>query len=134
MMTFTTLNATNNSVLYSQKAMPSKDITSNNENDFAMYRRSFIDTYKTDTDTTLSDQLQKRWYGGTKNRDASRIIDQNRIHHIGNGSLNSNKQAFAFNNKNDKNSEREALVRVRHIGSAAPPKKIHNYPNAPVFY
>jgi hypothetical protein len=132
MMTYTTLTESNNAVLYAPKAMPMKDITSTNESQFSMDRRQYMKTIQTITNFNIN--LPKKWYGGTANRDASHIIQNQRIQNTGKGSLNSSGNAFSFTTKNDPNTIRDALIRVRHIGSAAPAKKIHKYTNPPIFY
>jgi hypothetical protein len=41
---------------------------------------------------------------------------------------------MSFNTVKDDNVVRQALVRVRNIGSGVPAKKIHKYGNMPIFY
>lgn len=131
---YSTKTAINNGILSTIKPSPMKDITSDGNNSFSMNRQQFIKTNNTLTATTPSVLLQKKWYGGANNKDASSIIDSKRITEIGNGSLNASRKDFAFKTTSDINVSREALKRVRCGGCVVPAKKIHKYENAPVFY
>jgi len=147
----------NNGILTAKNAMPFKDITSDGNASFELGRRLFKKTAVPPVNAStikigkmviqrralgLSDHqavisgpaapLQKRWIGG--NHDASQIIKNRRVNAIGRNELNPNGTRVAFKNVSDKNTVRDALVRVRHAGSAAPAKKFHKYANAPAFY
>ena len=52
-------------ILESYRSMPIKDLTSSNENNFAMDRNEYTKTSKI---TTIP---AKKWYGNSGNRDAS---------------------------------------------------------------
>jgi hypothetical protein len=75
---------------------------------------------------------QKKWMNA--NRDASSIIDKQRINSVGTGSLNPNGGPLSFTTHKQINTVREAIKRVRCGGSVAPAKKGHNYRGAPIFY
>lgn len=107
----------NNAVLHTIKAMPRKDSTSDGTGYFSNARHEYCETVS--TPNTVQEKLQKKWYG---NRDASQIISNRRVHEIGVGSLNANKNPMAFMNKNDTNSRVDALARVRGGGYVVPPK------------
>jgi hypothetical protein len=130
---YSTKTAINNGILSTIKPSPMKDITSDGNNSFSMTRQQFIKTNNTETASTPTIILQKKWYGAN-NKDASTITDSRRISEIGNGSLNASKKEFAFKTTSDVNVSREALKRVRCGGCVVPAKKIHKYDNAPVFY
>jgi len=151
------LREINNGILKSKNAMPSKDITSDNNATFSLGRKLFqktaVPTTTTKTITIgkmviqrrelgLGDHqsviagpattLQKRWIGG--NRDSSGVTKRRGLNAIGKQELNPAGTAVAFKNVVDNNTQRQARRRVRHAGAAAPPQKTHKYKNAPVFY
>ena len=157
METYSTLTELNNGILNAQNAMPLKDLTSDNESTFAINRKLFNAAYVAPADYSnikignmviqrralgLSEKqvviqggnsvYQKKWIGG--NRDASQVTTNRRVKSTGAITSNVNKLPTAFKNVKDTNTAREHLQRVRSGGSIAPPKKTHNYPNAPVFY
>ena len=131
----------NNGKLKGMHVMPQKDLTSDNTSTFAMGRNEYIRTLGVDTTLingnardTLQKQVQKKWYGNSSIRDSTRVIHTKVRNEIGNGSLNASKNDMSFTETKDINTNRDALRRVRNIGSCVPPIKTHNYPNAPVFY
>jgi len=146
------LTELNNAALTGKKAMPMKDITSNNDAGFASDRKEFAKTnillpgnplktpnfgpsgtnriLPTVFDGTHT-PIQKKWIGG--NRDASQIVTNRRVN-ANATSLNLGGQYMAFVTKNDPNTVRDARHRVRSGGAIAPAKKTHNYSGAPVFY
>jgi hypothetical protein len=144
-----------NGILQSKNAMPQKDITSDGASTYSLGRKLFQKTAVQTTNTVtigqmviqrkalgLGDQqsvmggkatsLQKRWIGG--NRDSSNVTKIRGIRAIGKTELNPAGTPVAFKNVVDRNTQRQALRRVRHVGSAAPAQKTHKYKNAPVFY
>jgi len=96
----------NNGILSSVRAMPRKDLNSDNESSFAIPRRAY-------TSTTSDEKKVKKWFG---NRDASQVTAKNRVNEIGVGSLNAANTPMAFKNTLDLNTRRQALRRVRHNG------------------
>jgi hypothetical protein len=124
----------NNGKLKGMHVMPQKDLTSDNTSTFAMGRREYVRTLETTSVSTLKTQVQKKWYGNSSVKDSTRVMHTKVKNEIGNGSLNSSKNDMSFTETKDINTNREALRRVRNIGSCVPPIKTHNYPNAPVFY
>jgi len=124
----------NNGKLKGMHAMPQKDLTSDNTSTFAMGRREYVRTLETTSASTLKTQVQKKWYGNSSVKDSTRVMHTKVKNEIGNGSLNASKNDMSFTETKDINTNREALRRVRNIGSCVPPIKTHNYPNAPVFY
>jgi len=135
------LKEINNGSLNATKAMPQKGLSSDNDSSFAMGRRQYIRSVGVDTTlvngsvyNTLQNQVQKKWYGNSSVRDSTKVMEKKVRNEIGNGSLNASKGLFSFNETKDINTTMDALRRVRNIGSSVPAKKIHNYPNAPIFY
>jgi len=135
------LREMNNGTLSGMKVMPQKDLTSDNTSSFAMSRRQYVQTNGIDTTlvkgsvyNTLQNQVQKKWYGNSSVRDSSKVMVNRVRNEIGNGSLNASKGLMSFTETKDVNTKMDALRRVRNIGSSVPAKKIHNYPNAPIFY
>jgi hypothetical protein len=135
------LKEMNNGTLNGMHVMPQKDITSDNTSSFSMGRRQYVRTLGVDTTlvngnmhNTLQNQVQKKWYGNSSVRDSSKVLYNKVRNEIGNGSLNASKVDMSFTETKDVNTTRQALRRVRNIGSSVPAIKTHNYPNAPVFY
>jgi hypothetical protein len=121
----------NNGILKSVHAMPFKDSTSDGTSTFAMSRRDYIrSSFTTPTFKTNAITSHKKWMG---NRDASSVTAHRRVNQVGKGTINT-VVGMAFKTTHDTNTPRDALRRVRNSGSAVPAKKVHNYPNAPVFY
>jgi hypothetical protein len=128
------LREMNNGILNATKAMPLKDLTSNNDSTFAINRKQYIRVLN---DTVTVQQLQqKKWYGNSSVRDSTKVMQKKVRNEIGNGTLNSSKSNMAFVDTNIRggNIRRNALTRVRNLGSSVPAKKTHNYNNAPIFY
>ncbi len=123
----------NNAVLTGERAMPMKDITSDNSNSFSLNRMAFSRRGHVDQGSAP----EKKWIGG--NRDASQVISNRRIKGIANGSLNAPplygvSQKMSFTTKNDQNTQRNALHRTRSGGARVPAKVTHKYSNPPIFY
>jgi len=132
------LKGLNNGTLSGMKAMPQKDLSSDNSSSFAMGRHEYIRTlgvYTTSSaQDTITQNVQKKWYGNSSTRDSTGIMSKRVNQEIGNGTLNASKDTMSFTSIKDLNTPMDALRRVRNIGSSAPAKKIHNYTNAPIFY
>ena len=110
----------------SMKAMPPKDLTSDGQSTFSMYRRQYSETINA---TPSSNQLlmnKKKWIGGSGNRDASVVAQNNSINQVGNGTLNASRGAISFTTHKEVNTEREALRRVRSGGANVPKKCTKN--------
>lgn len=105
----------NNGIIQSVRAMPRKDITSDNTSSFAISRHSYASSFVW-TKITKDEIKMKKWHGPV-NKDASSVISTNRNNEIGLGSLNSMKLPMAFKNTSDTNTRRQALRRVRHSSS-----------------
>lgn len=99
----------NNGILSSVRAMPRKDLTSDNGSTFALPRHAYMDTIT----PTSDEKMVKKWFG---NRDASQVTAKHRMNEIGVGSLNAAAIPMAFKNTMDTNTRRQALRRVRHNG------------------
>jgi hypothetical protein len=121
----------NNGILSARKSMPMKDVNSDGDSSFAMDRRVYMRAPVSSTSTSTSG---KKWYGGSSVRDSTLVLEKRVKNEVGVGSLNADGNPLSFQTVRDVNVTREALVRVRNIGSCVPAKKIHNYANAPVFY
>ena len=118
----------NNGILSARKAMPMKEMNSDGDSSFAMDRRVYIRTPVT------SSIVAKKWYGGSSVRDSTLVMEKRVKNEVGVGTLNADGNPMSFKTDIDVNVRREALVRVRNIGSCVPAKKIHKYENAPIFY
>lgn len=147
-------NQLNNGILSGNRAMPQKNLTSNNDSNFSNNRHAYIESHfeqtqplvKQDNHTILGQKklsinhvyagqastVQKKWIGG--NRDASNIISKRRINSIGSDSLNASGTPMSFNTVLDNNTERQAYHRVRSGGSTVPAKCTNKYLNAPIFH
>ena len=124
----------NNGILTARKAMPMKNITSDNDSSFAMDRRVYVRTEDSGESKKPLILQQKKWYGASSVRDSSVVIEKRVQNEVGVGSLNRLGESMSFNTVKDDNVVRQALVRVRNIGSCAPAKKTHKYGNMPIFY
>lgn len=124
----------NNGVLSARKAMPLKNITSDGDSTFAMDRRIYMRTEDSGESKKPLILQKKKWYGASSVRDSSIVMEKRVQQEVGVGSLNHLGESMSFNTVKDENVVRQALVRVRNIGSCAPAKKTHKYDNAPVFY
>jgi hypothetical protein len=137
-----TINQLNNGILSSTKAMPLKDITSDNESTFSRDRNVFIKSFQRPNDFSISQTTrsffqrrspaiqhgfiidgpksatQKKWIGGS--RDSSTATSNRRIKSTGKIVLTSGEQSFT--NPSDNNPRIEALARVRGGGYRVPPK------------
>jgi len=153
---FLSINNINNGTLKAPKAMPQKDITSNNENAFSMNRHTFVRQTQITRPTPMIPstnqrkwatgaayhsftsvneivaKTNKKWMGG--NRDSSSITSKRRVNAIGENSLNKSGVAMSFTTIKSGNDVREAKHRVRSGGSIVPPAVTHKYAGAPVFY
>jgi hypothetical protein len=132
-----TIQAINNNQLTAIKAMPIKNLNSDNNSTFSMYRKTYVETYD-NTANPLPNKVPfydqrtrgtgfqttsvatKKWYG---NRDASQVTTNRRNNEVGAGSLNANGQSMSFNSNIEKNTVNDALRRVRGGGAVAPKKK-----------
>jgi hypothetical protein len=149
------INNINNGELNSVRAMPQKDMTSDNESSFEMARSVYVRTFPNNvintpithtnyiwqarrniqqitsvpTGITTNYMNGKKWYG---NRDASQVTTNRRTNQVGVGSLNASNSPMGFTTHSDINTTRDALRRVRAGGSVAPAKKGANRNNAPV--
>lgn len=106
----------NNGILDVMKAMPQKDLTSNNESAFSQTRENY---HRTATSKPVP--ASKKWFGNTSNRDASQIAKNRRLNVVGTG-LNIQERPMAFTNNGDANTTNQALNRVRNQGYTVPPK------------
>jgi hypothetical protein len=109
------LQNTNNGALRGNKAMPQKDITSDNTSSFKMGRQMYIDTLSEPIEPT------KKWMPAV--RDASDIARRRRVAAVGKGSINVSPNLLSFTTYKDVNTTNDALRRVRAGGAVAPPKK-----------
>lgn len=122
----------NNGILSARKAMPMKEMNSDGDSSFAMDRRLYMRTPILSSSPMIISK--KKWYGGSSVRDSSVVMENRVKNEIGVVSLNAGGDPMSFKTVRDVNVTREALIRVRNIGSSVPAKKIHNYANAPIFY
>ena len=122
----------NNGILSARKAMPMKEVNSDGDSSFAMDRRVYMRTHTPISSNT--EVAKKKWYGASSVRDSSLVMEKRVKNEVGVGTLNADGNPMSFKTVKDVNVTREALVRVRNIGSSVPAKKIHNYANAPIFY
>jgi len=119
----------NNGVLSARKGMPMKEVNSDGDSSFAMDRRVYIRT-----PISSETVAKKKWYGGSSVRDSTVVMERRIKNEVGVGTLNADGNPMSFKSGIEVNVTREALVRVRNIGSCVPAKKIHQYENAPIFY
>ena len=110
----------NNGVLSGVKAMPAKDGPADGTASFATNRALYCHTHQPAVNPQL--YLQKKWYGGSTNRDSSDITKSRQYTEVGVASLNAAGGQLSFETKRD-NSRRDALARVR-AGGATVPKKV----------
>jgi len=115
-------NDINNGILYSQRGMPQKDLTSDGAGSFAIGRQAYVETANAANMTTQTQQTAKKWYG---NRDASAVVDKRRNASIGKGSINDANSAIGFTTDVDRNTARQAIVRTRAGGYVVPPKCVN---------
>ena len=125
------LREMNNGILSATKAMPLKDLTSENGSNFAMDRKRYIRTL--DDTVTVQQQVQKKWYGNSSVRDSTKVMEMRVRNHVGNGTLNYSKTDIAFVQTNSFHYTNQARRKVRNLGYGAPPKKTHYYTNTHIF-
>jgi hypothetical protein len=117
------LRIINNGILDSLNAMPIKDKTSDNENNFALNRVQHVRTI-----SSVPVLPEKRWYTNT-NRDSSSVINSKKAHAIGATSMNPNSKPMSFTNNTTDIITNQALNRVRNKGYTVPLKKTQQYLN-----
>jgi hypothetical protein len=148
------LTQLNNSQLGGAKAMPLKNITSDNNAFFEIPRQEYVRSYTPALNqnyranlavplfnrqiqhrqgnhigsNTVPNQnlLIKKW---TANRDASQITRDRRVNTVGNASLNASGGRMSFNSGYDNNRVNEAIIRTRSGGAAVPKKVTGRYLN-----
>ena len=106
----------NNGAMRFTKAMPHKESTSSNNNDFSVSRNEYA--------KTVEATKGKKWFGSSNNRDASQIIANRKKNSVGIGSLNANKEEMSFL-KSDNSNDIDVLnakQRMRSRGYGVPPK------------
>ena len=113
------LTGLNNGILRGDKAMPSKDITSDGNSSFSMSRRSYMRVMPLIVQSNAIQQ-EKKWFG---NRDASQVTANARVSQVGIGTSNTAQSSFSFKSSTETNSERQALNRLRGGGRAVLPMK-----------
>jgi hypothetical protein len=135
----------NNNRLKGKGVMPHKDMPSDNENTFSMIRHEYLRTvppislypnehsiasrslnvqppFSRLRPNTVPEKT-KKWYGNSSNRISSRVTEHKKMLEVGKSSLNLNPQrTLGFTKNNDTNVLDRALIRVRRMGGAAPPK------------
>ena len=109
----------NNGAIAGQKAMPLKDMTSNNESQFQLARHTYSRSLIT-TPLHENQKLQKKWYG---NKDASSVIARKKSNSVGVGSFNADGGIYSMTTYNDTYTQQVARSRARSGGAVAPPKK-----------
>ena len=109
----------NNNRLSAVHATPMKDLTSTNDNTFSLDRHVAASTNNNIDPPFVP---EKKWYGNSYNRMSSHIVNSRRVNAVGKGTMNPNGGEAGFTNNNDMNNISRSLVRVRRMGSAAPPK------------
>lgn len=120
------INDINNGTTNSIKGMPMKDITSDGNSNFAINRSKYFETLET-IPTSISQTKQKKWYGGTKNKDASSITSKNKFNQIGIGSFNAKKELSSYTSQKNIQIDPiqkkcDALRKVRSAGYVTTPK------------
>ena len=122
----------NNGTLLPIHAMPQKNLTSDNENNFAMNRFRYFQTYAPRNATYFKELKEKKWIGG--NRDSSSLVANRKADAISE-TLNANNKPISFTTVLDNNTQRQAIERV-HRGSTGVPAKnrFKNMKTTPVFY
>jgi len=108
--------------------MPQKDITSVNESAFSMQRTSFTKIMSTETKETGNVLQMKKFYGGSRNRDASAVIRSRAIAGT-QSSFTAKNGELSFQGTTDINDTRQALRRTRSGGAAVPPKVTNKQSN-----
>jgi hypothetical protein len=113
------LQNNNNGALSGDKAMPQKDLTSDNDTTFEINRKSYLKTVLKAVPAQISPE--KKWM--PSRRDASDVARRRRVVAVGKGSINSSPSTLSFTTYTDINTTNDALRRVRAGGSVAPAKK-----------
>ena len=123
----------NNGTLTAIHAMPQKNLTSDNENNFAMARFRYFQTYVPRNAAYFKELKEKKWIGG--NRDSSSIVANRKADAIANGTFNAANKPTSFTTVLDNNTQRQAIERV-HSGSSGVPAKnrFKNMKTTPAFY
>lgn len=121
-----TIRDTQNRILSGIKAMPLKNETADGESSFAMGRKYYTETNKTETSLTNKIMLKKKYLGGN-NRDASSVIDKKKFSQIGSGSVNAEGNNISFTPVNDNNLAYRSLARLRGSGHILPVKLSKSY-------
>jgi len=106
--------------------MPLKNETADGESSFAMGRKYYTETNKTETSLTNKIMLKKKYLGGN-NRDASSVIDKKKFSQIGSGSVNAEGNNISFTPVNDNNLAYRSLARLRGSGHILPVKLSKSY-------
>lgn len=117
------LRRINNGILDGLNAMPLKDRTSDNENNFALNRDQHVRTI-----SSIPVSNEKKWYTNT-NRDSSSVINSRKAHAIGATSMNPTGNQMSFTNNRTDGVISQALNRVRNKGYTVPLKKSQQYLN-----
>jgi len=120
-----TLQNINNNHSRSVAAMPLKDSTSDNANNFAMQRQEFRRTFLNNSPDKIAMINHKMWYGNSTNRFSSRVVESHKKRAVGVASLNPNGATFGMTTPHDYNYVDRSLIRVRRMGSAVPAKHPH---------
>lgn len=114
------LQNNNNAVLSSLKAMPSKDLTSDNGSSFSLGRINYVEGFYQGNPNYVTMTQHKKWIN--RNQDASNVIASRRINSIGVGTLNASQKDMSFMAGNEVNTVYNALNRVRNQGYVVPKK------------
>ena len=108
------LNNINNARLPGVRAMPLKDVNTDNAASFSADRRAYAETLH------YYETSHKKWQGGS--RDASEVARHRRIRSVGE-SLNPNGANMSFVSNVERNTRIDALTRCR-AGGASTCKKV----------
>ena len=123
------------SILSSERAMPLKNLTSDDTSTFSRNRFLFTRSYEPKPKNKMElYNKNKILLNSNTNTDANQIVKNKKFETIAVGTLNSSKKQLAFTNGNEVNTLRDALHKTRSGGSRVPAKVTHKYKNAPVFY
>lgn len=113
------MNSSDNGILSAIRAMPLKDLTSNNENFFSMKRTLY--TRSATTRPSNDVYLTKKYYGAV-NHDASSRTRQMSASSVGSG-LNYDQKPLSYTTVQTNNLvQGQALQRVRNSGYIIPRK------------
>ena len=119
-----TLDNINNNHSQSVAAMPLKDLTSDNENNFSMQRKEFRRTISNNFANQNAIKNNKKWYGNSTNRFSSRIVESHKNRAVGTSSLNWAGNVITMTKPLDYNYVNRSIIRVRRTGGAVPSKNI----------